>query len=219
MEWKRKRNRRRNPLLREAFKMMKAFREEMPHCLFITNRTALLQNLPQNSVCAEIGVFNGSFSKEILNISKPSKLHLIDCWEHQDQNIYHCGHNKTNKEFEKVYKQVCQTFSQYKQVQIHKEMSINAAKNFNNEYFDWIYVDGNHSYECVKADLLAYEPKVKAGGTICGHDYANHSLAIDHHYGVIRAVNEFCEERGWNIVSLTDQPFPSYTLKKYKDIP
>ena len=217
MKWNSKRKLKRNPLLREAFQMMESFKKEMPYCLFVPDRITLLHDLPKNSVCAEIGVFNGSFSKDILRISKPAKLHLIDCWEHQDEKLYHCGHNKTNKVFKRVYNQVCQTFEpliQTKQVQIHKEMSINAAKNFSDGYFDWIYVDGNHSYESVKADLLAYEPKVKAGGTIWGHDYANHSLAIDHHYGVIRAVNEFCEERGWNIISLTYQPFPSYVLKK-----
>ena len=35
---------------------------------------------------------------------------------------------------------------------------------------DWIYIDGDHSYEAVKADLKAAMQAVKRGGFICGDD-------------------------------------------------
>ena len=38
-------------------------------------------------------------------------------------------------------------------------------------YFDWIYIDGNHTYEYVKQDLEGYRPKVKPGGYMAGDDY------------------------------------------------
>jgi predicted O-methyltransferase YrrM len=46
-----------------------------------------------------------------------------------------------------------------------------AAKYFNDEEIDVIFVDGGHSYEVVKADILAWLPKMKKGGIMAGHDY------------------------------------------------
>jgi len=48
------------------------------------SRDFVLRNFPKNSVGAEIGVWKGDFSQEILGIVKPRKLHLIDPWAYQD---------------------------------------------------------------------------------------------------------------------------------------
>lgn len=62
-----------------------------------------------------------------------------------------------------------------------------AAPNFENESLDLVFIDADHSYEAVKADIAAWEPKVRPGGILCGHDYGVFP-------GVTRAVNErtFC---------------------------
>lgn len=55
--------------------------------------------------------------------------------------------------------------------------------------YDVVYIDADHSYEGVKADIEAYAKLVSSGGYLCGHD---------HHEGfpgVIRAVREFCDCR------------------------
>ncbi len=41
-------------------------------------RKKLLQYMPQNAVGAEIGVYKGDFSDLILEVCRPSELHLID---------------------------------------------------------------------------------------------------------------------------------------------
>jgi predicted O-methyltransferase YrrM len=47
--------------------------------------------------------------------------------------------------------------------------------------FDLIFIDGDHSYDAVKADFLAYSPLVRAGGLVALHD-----IVPDHRarYGV-----------------------------------
>ena len=50
-------------------------------------RKFLLEMMPKNSVCAEIGVNQGQFSKEILEVVQPKKLHLIDPWAGEDHAV------------------------------------------------------------------------------------------------------------------------------------
>ena len=47
-----------------------------------------------------------------------------------------------------------------------------AAKVWS-EPIDYLYVDADHSYEGVLADLLAWAPHVRCGGLILGDDYDN----------------------------------------------
>jgi predicted O-methyltransferase YrrM len=63
------------------------------------------------------------------------------------------------------------------------------SKNYTNEYFDIVYIDASHEYEYVKEDILAWLPKVKKGGIICGDDYI---IGWD---GVILAVNEIFKDK------------------------
>ena len=49
---------------------------------------------------------------------------------------------------------------------------------------DFVFIDAAHDYDSVKADIEAWQPLVKPGGILCGHDYA------DYCPGVVNAVNE-----------------------------
>lgn len=49
--------------------------------------------------------------------------------------------------------------------------------------FDSIFIDGDHTYECVLIDILTWLPRLNKGGIICGHDY------WPNHWGVMEAVN------------------------------
>lgn len=53
---------------------------------------------------------------------------------------------------------------------------------------DFLYVDGDHSYEGCKADLIGWSPHVRPGGIILGHDYETHDGCL--FPGVAKAVDE-----------------------------
>lgn len=78
-------------------------------------------------------------------------------------------------------------------VVLHRAASAEAAGQFEDGYFDWVYIDGNHLYEFVLGDLENYYPKVKAGGYITGDDYGSGGWWKD---GVTRAVEEFAARGG-----------------------
>lgn len=54
---------------------------------------------------------------------------------------------------------------------IHVGTSAEVVTDFRSHMFDLIFIDGDHSYEACKADILNYSPLLKIGGEMAGHDY------------------------------------------------
>lgn len=48
---------------------------------------------------------------------------------------------------------------------------MDVVKQFKDESLDFVYIDGNHSFQHVVNDLCEWEKKVKVGGIVAGHDY------------------------------------------------
>ena len=66
--------------------------------------------------------------------------------------------------------------------------SVRAAKLFPDDSVAFCFIDGDHSYASVTADLHAWWPKVRAGGTIAGHDYRQTAPWL---VGLTPAVHDF----------------------------
>lgn len=72
-------------------------------------RAKLLKSMPREAVCAEIGVWKGVFSKQILKITKPKMMHLIDPWELQEEfpeQRYGGRVAQTQEDMDKIYEMV-----------------------------------------------------------------------------------------------------------------
>lgn len=61
---------------------------------------------------------------------------------------------------------------------------------FDDATFDFVFIDGDHSYEGAKADITDWRDKVKQGGILCGDDYKQ-----TFNFGVQRAVGEAFGDR------------------------
>ena len=70
-----------------------------------------------------------------------------------------------------------------------RETSNDAVNNFTDTLVDFIFVDGDHSYEQTLADCESYYPFLKKGGFFCGHDYSSIEA-------VYKAVNDFRDTHG-----------------------
>jgi hypothetical protein len=57
------------------------------------------------------------------------------------------------------------------------------ARKWPHGMVDLVFLDADHSYEAVKADIRDWRPLVRPGGILCGHDYRGFP-------GVTQAVNE-----------------------------
>lgn len=175
-------------------------------------REDLLKSLDSNLIICEIGVFKGEFSKFILDNLSPKELHLIDIFEGTVGSGDKDGNNVVFVNLNEELVRITTEFKPFENVKIHKGFSGQILNQFDDEYFDLIYIDGDHSYFGVKNDINLSYQKTKPNGFICGHDYV--SPRFD---GVVRAVNEFCTEKNLKIDYLSKDGCPTYCIKKLKN--
>jgi hypothetical protein len=175
-------------------------------------RDWLLQVVPKQSVCAEIGVYKGDFAARVWSVVQPRRLHLIDPWKYEASDVYRQSWyggkmGVSQAHIDAIYETVLQRFNAQiatGTVRIHRASSSDAAASVPDAYFDWIYIDGNHQYEFVKRDLEHYFPKVKSGGYITGDDYG---LVGWWQGGVTRAVDEFIAQGSCDVVGIRGAQF------------
>ena len=158
------------------------------------SRLCVLDKIPENGVCAEIGVLKGDYAN-LISLQSISKLFLIDPWI-SIPDIPHRWHAVSQEEMDSYRLEVHDKFSNNDLVEILEEYSFDAVNNFEDNFFDWIYLDANHSYNHVIQDLQAWWKKLKPESYLCGNAYIDSPVArnvLD--FGVIPAVDDFIEEK------------------------
>ena len=56
-------------------------------------------------------------------------------------------------------------------VNIIKSDSVQNSSKYRDESLDFVFIDGDHSYDGVTRDINAYWKKLRIGGVMAGHDY------------------------------------------------
>ena len=129
-------------------------------------------------VGAEIGVCAGVFAYHCLLINQPSKLYLIDPWEYGLQANVELDPTPEKQIIrDGEYKAVYELFAPFPNVEIIRRKSEDVAVIFPDDFFDYVYIDGEHSYAAVWRDLNNYFSKVKVGGYLIGDDYGWEGIA------------------------------------------
>lgn len=182
-------------------------------------REEMFKTFSKKMKIAEVGVFRGGFSKFILEELEPAELHLIDIFEGNVSSGDKNGNNIEDQNLNESYENLKNLYKNNDSVYLHKGFSINILNNFNDNYFDIIYLDGDHSYIGIKNDLLISFNKIKNGGYITGHDYDTNNLKTSNNFnfGVKQAVNEFCVDYGQKICYLAKDGCMSFAIKVKKD--
>ena len=180
--------------------------EHIANAKIILDRVEMLRLLPKNAVVAELGVNKGAFSEKILEVTDPKKFHIVDLWgsKRYNQQIRKSVEDKFSKEISE------------KKVEVNLGLSTDVAETFEDNYFDWIYIDTDHSYQITIEELEAYRSKMKKGGIITGHDYIVGNWVGMVRFGVIEAVYEFCLKYDWEILYITmeNEENPSFAIRE-----
>mgnify|MGYP002399149309 CR=1 FL=1 len=173
----------------------------LQNCRMVANREVILQHMKKGGIVAEVGVQEGHFSRSILKICMPEKLHLVDI----ELTTYGI-HQNFQPEIEKG------------QVVLHEGDSSTTLSQFNDAYFDFIYIDADHSYWGVQRDIQAAKTRIKHDGFLVFNDYTYWSPGECINYGVIQAVNELCTEEDWELAyfALAGHMYCDVAIRKFQ---
>jgi hypothetical protein len=179
----------------------------------IDSRENLIKILKPTGNGIEIGVKEGAFSKHILENCNNLNLYLLDCWDNQPDSIYQDISNVDNKTQVEFMKNTISNVSNFfHNVKIIKGYSDEFVDFFQDNFFDFIFIDANHSYEAAKNDINKWFPKLKKGGLFAGHDYVD-AVNSNGVFGVKSAVDEFILENNLKVNS-TNESWPTWFFIK-----
>src|SRR5262245_15802256 len=172
--------------------------DRTPSCLFDRYirrdpdpREFLFRMLPKGAACAEIGVWKGWFSRRIVDRLAPRKLWLVDPWRFRPDlpgAWYGGALAKAQADMDAIHDDVVRNLGSLPGVTVLRAPSVEAAKSVEDGSLDWVYVDGDHSYQGVIDDLTAWLPKVRPGGLVVGDDL---KLKAQGEVPVARAMKDF----------------------------
>jgi hypothetical protein len=200
------------------------------------SRYDALRWFPRGGIFGEVGVFKGDFSRQIIDVVAPKRLHLVDVWKwtyydwdrppsSELGNIeqfkawaksldpeYDGGH--PDHMLERFYQEMARLAEteRHTSVKVHRGRSVDVARKFADRYFDAIYIDADHHYDAVLADLVAYAPKLKPGGILMGDDFLEDLSRTDGLYGTIDAVNTFVKRTDFKCLAILGSSECQYLL-------
>jgi hypothetical protein len=183
-----------------------ALREHLP---------ILLNHLGLCGTGVEVGVQAGAFSSVWARLWEGRRLCLVDPWRHIPG--YADVANVPDSTHESLYRQVLQLFGDSSKVKVMRSASMEAVAEFEDESLDWVYLDADHSYLAIRAELEAWYPKLRKGGMLAGHDFLDGKLP-EGDFGVKSAVEAFAGERGLDVHLTGEAGWKSWFLFKPLDL-
>ena len=186
--------------------------------LRIKDRSTFLSIIPTEGIGAELGVFQGEFSVELIKITNPKKIYLVDPWWKTIGEHYGAWADKHNNgkplTTRLAYEQSKERINKINARNIAQfiiEDDILFLKSLPDASLDWVYIDSTHKYHHTKLELQELNRVIKPNGIITGHDWEPNPKHI--HHGVYKAVNEFCQTQNWKIFKI-DTLFYQWAIKR-----
>lgn len=155
---------------------------------------AIVKRVGRGARGVEVGVFRGVLSRYLLK-NGVARLFMVDNWAPVHEQP---GHYKATRDYcaglspeecasnEALAREAVRQSGD--KAKVLKMASVEAAAQINDGSMDFVFLDADHSYEGLMADIEAWLPKVNVGGWLMGHDYRNHMEQFDFS-GVDRAVD------------------------------
>jgi len=167
------------------------------------------------SNAVEVGIWRGDYSLQIIEALSPTNFFGVDPYLIHDEynNVPNSSEYANQHNLDQLYERVNTKFNSWPCASLIRNKGVDAAAQFEDASLDFVYIDGDHTYDYVKGDIAAWWPKVKPGGILSGHDYIARNPRKGHIYGVIQAVDEFANLYGLTVLT-TDDEFPTWWVTK-----
>lgn len=145
---------------------------------------------------AEIGVAYGGNSFNLLDKFKNLTLYSIDPYIKYSKEDK-MSDNVEGQNGDELYNIVSNILKEnFKDRSIFIRGKSRELVNISDEFFDFIFIDGDHSYEGVIDDINNSFSKIKKTGILIGDDYG----VFEHiDFGVRKAVDEFCKNNNLSL--------------------
>ena len=161
----------------------------------------------------EIGVQAGKYSEVLCRAIPRLLLNAVDPYE-SDKNDEVAVSESQYARHEVTARARLKEFNH--QVYFFIEPSLEAVRGISDHSLDFVYIDGNHTFDYVMQDLIEWSKRVRSGGIVAGHDYLewNQTDAPEKAGGVVAAVQAYTKAHAIEPWFLTDEPYPSYFWEK-----
>lgn len=175
-----------------------------PHHASLVKLLSVLGDEP--IVGVEIGVAKGGLSRHILSTMPNVKtLYLVDKWDAASPEAYIKTGDPAatlsqveHKSRLDVVRQLATEYAGRVEIRQCRSTSPDLLAEMAAVKPDFAFIDADHSYEGVSADIAAWWPLIAEDGILCGHDYAKDGTFP----GVYQAVNEFAERNNLQVIAL-----------------
>ena len=177
-------------------------KHKLQNCKVLPSRYDIISSLKKNGTCAEIGINKGFFSQKIIELNKPKELHLIDINEEVINNSKLIFEKKNNIKYV---------------IGDSRKILLEYPTN----YFDWVFIDTDHTYDTTKIEIEHCKRILKKDGVMLLHDYIPVEYVKSYEtWGVIGAVNEFVENSDWEFkfISLEPHMFITVALSRINNL-
>jgi len=199
--------------------------------LLINYTREIFQVLASGARYAEIGVYKGLYATGVRRYN-PKEMFLVDPWRAPPMEDlipadyvgdpvgslrdatagYYVG--GIAHALEQAYSEVLAQFGGLKNCAIIRKTSAEASETFADSTLDVIYLDGNHRYDYVLADLERWSGKVSPGGYLILNDCYVSQIAKKQHMSVLEAVSTFTKLTDWVCVGAVNQDYTDLVLTR-----
>ncbi len=154
---------------------------QLEGCVLLADRIEMLRRFPKGGRVCELGTYRGDYARMILDVVQPDELHLVDV----------------------SFALCAPEVIAHPAVQRHETTTVAYLGSSAAADFDWIYVDADHGYDAVVADIASAKRRVKPGGLLVFNDFARIVRPGFGVFGVHQAVCEFAAAEGWAVAYLS----------------
>jgi hypothetical protein len=144
-------------------------------CDFIKNDNYNIENI------VEIGSYQGESTTIFSNNFKNSLIFAVDIWVNNYDESEVIINTNNPKDVENNFDIITKNYNNIIKIKLSSEKFSNIISD---NSIDFVYIDGDHSYDGVTLDIVKWKNKVKHGGYIGGHDY------VENRHDLIKAVKE-----------------------------